>query len=154
MNTENNAQKIIRIALDSNKHLSIEATKIILPEAIQLCLGAIEALCKQTLERADTPDLKQSLEEDMYEMINMGASLLLDRLFPEITARPDLTVDAIMQAEDALLEKDAQKYVTAYEETAQAKKDVVEHLIAKENLKAMTAPQNRAQRRASRTKKK
>ena len=147
MNTENNAQKLIRISLDENNRLNVEATKLILPDAIQLCLAAIEALCKQTLGRADTPALKQSLEEDMYEMINMGASLLLDRLFPEITARPDLTIDAIMKAEDELLAKDAQKYVDAYEETAQSKIDQVEHLQIKQNLKAMTTPTNRAQRR-------
>lgn len=147
MNTENHAQKIIRITLDDNNNLNVEATKLILPEAIQLCLAAVEALCKQTLDRADTPDLKQALEEDMYEMINMGASLLLNRLFPEITARPDLTIDAIMKAEDELLAKDAQKYISAYEETAQAKIDQVEHQQIKQNIKAMTTPPNRAQRR-------
>ena len=147
MNVE--TKTAIRISLDYNQQLQVEATKAHLPEAIQLCLAAIEVLCKQTLNRADTPDLKKSLEEDMYEMINMGASTLLDRLFPEITARPDLTVDAILAAENALIaDKDKlQTYVDAYEESAQAKKDAYEHQIAKANLKAMTTPKNRAQRR-------
>ena len=150
MNTE--TKTAVRISLDYNKQLQVEAVQATLPDAIQLCLAAIEALCKQTLSRADTPDLKKSLEEtsiDMYEMINMGASTLLDRLFPEITARPDLTVDAILAAEDALIaDKDKlQTYVDAYEDSAQSKKDAYEHQIAKANLKAMTTPQNRAQRR-------
>jgi len=147
MNTE--TKTAVRISLDYNKQLQVEAVQATLPDAIQLCLAAIEALCKQTLSRADTPDLKKSLEEDMYEMINMGASTLLDRLFPEITARPDLTVDAILAAENALMaDKDKlQTYVDAYEDSAQSKKDAYEHQIAKANLKAMTTPQNRAQRR-------
>lgn len=145
MNTE--YQTAVRIALNTNNELQVEVQKAPLPHAIQLCLAAIEALCKQTLSRADTPDLKKSLEEDMYEMINMGASTLLDRLFPEISARPDLTVDAILEAENALLDKQGEVYANAYTESAQSEKDIYEHNLAKANLAQMTAPKNRAQRR-------
>lgn len=145
MNTEQ--QTAIRIALSANNELQVEVQKAPLPHAIQLCLAAIEALCKQTLSRAGTPDLKKSLEEDMYEMINMGASTLLDRLFPEITARPDLTVDAILEAENKLIENNLETYAQAYAESAQAQKDVYEHAEVKAGLAKMTAPQNRAQRR-------
>lgn len=132
MNAEN--LTTIRIALDKKNQLVVEASKVLLPEAIQLCLAAIEAMCKQTLSRTDNPDLKQSLEEDMYEMINMGASTLLNRLFPHIDARPDITVDAILQAENALIAEKGEEYVKAYEESAQAKKDEYEHALAKAEL--------------------
>ena len=150
MNAEN--ESTIRIVLDKNKQLRVEAQKCVLPEAISLCLCAIEAMCKQTLSRTNDPELLKSLEEDMYEMINIGASSLLDKLFPHITARPDLTVDAIMKAENELLEQKGQEYVDAYAESAQSKKDEYEHNLAKANLAAMEM--NREQRRAHGIKKK
>ena len=138
MNTEK--ETVVRIALDKNKQLTIEAKGLILPGAIQMCLAGIEAMCKQTLARADQNNEKliKSLREDMYEMINMGASTLLNRLFPEIEMRPDLTVDAVMKAENELIQEKGETYVKAYEETAQAEKDIYEHNLAKANLAKMS----------------
>ena len=150
MNAE--IETAIRISLDKNKQLKVEAQRCILPEAISLCLCAIEAMCKQTLSRTNDPELLQSLEEDMYEMINIGASSLLDKLFPHISARPDLTVDAIMKAEDELIKENKEAYTEAYENSAQSKKDVYEHALANANL-AVTE-MNREQRRAHGIKKK
>ena len=132
--------------MDKNKRLEVKVEKAYLPDAIQLCLAAIEALCKQTLSRADDPDLVKSLEEDMYEMINMGASTLLTRLFPHIEMRPDLTVDALMEAEDKLLAENSATYQKAYEESAQSQKDEYEHNLAKANL--LASQMNREERRA------
>lgn len=151
-----NAEKetAIRIALDKNKQLKVEVQGLALPDVIQLCLAAIEACCKQSLSRADDPALVKSLEEDMFEMINLGASTLLDRLFPDLALRPDLTVDAIMEAEDAILksEKKTKAYTDAYAESAQSKKDVYEHNLAKANLIAQNM--NRAEKRKAGIKKK
>ena len=142
-----NAEKetAIRITLNKDKQLMVEAKGVILPEAIQLCLAAIEAMCKNTLERSDNPELTKSLEEDMYEMINLGASSLLDKLFPDIEMRPDITVDALMKAEDELVAEKGKKYAEAYEESAQSKKDIYEHNLAKANLASQSM--NREQRR-------
>lgn len=142
-----NAEKetAILIQLDKDKRLTVETRGVILPDVIQLCLASIEAMCKQTLSRTNDPELIKSLEEDMYEMINMGASTLLTRLFPDIEMRPDLTVDAVMKAEDELIDQKGQEYVEAYENSAQAEKDIYEHNLAKANLEAMTM--NREQRR-------
>lgn len=142
-----NAEKetAIRITLNKDKQLMVEAKGVILPEAIQLCLAAIEAMCKNTLERSDNPELTKSLEEDMYDMINIGASSLLDKLFPDIEMRPDITVDALMKAENELVTEKGKEYVEAYEESAQSKKDVYEHNLAKANLAAQSM--NREQRR-------
>ena len=150
MNAE--IETTIRISLDKNKQIKVEAQKCILPQAISLCLCAIEAMCKQTLSRTDDPELLQSLEEDMYEMINIGASSLLDKLFPHISARPDLTVDAIMKAEDELIKENKEAYTEAYENSAQSKKDVYEHALANANL--AVNEMNREQRRAHGIKKK
>ena len=143
MNAEN--ETVIRIALDKNKQLTVEAKGVILPNAIQLCLAAIEVMCKKTLSRADSPDLIKSLEEDMYEMINLGASTLLSRLFPDIEMRPDITVDAIIEAENTLISEKGQEYQDAYDNSAQAQKDIYEHNLAKANLAAQEM--NRAQKR-------
>lgn len=149
-----NAEKetAIRITLDKDRRLTVEAQGVILPNAIQLCLAAIEALCRQTLSRAEDPNLVKSLEEDMYEMINLGASTLLNRLFPDIEMRPDVTVDALMKAEDELITEKGEEYIDAYTDSAQAQKDVYEHNIAKANLVAQEM--NREQRRKAGIKKK
>lgn len=151
MNAEKETALLIK--LDKNQQLTVEARGVMLPDAIQLCLASIEAMCKQTLSRTDDPKLLQSLEEDMYEMINIGASSLLDKLFPHIEMRPDLTVDAIMKAEDELISDNGnvEQYATAYEESAQSKKDVYEHNLAKANLAAQNM--NREQRRKAKVKK-
>lgn len=149
-----NAEKetAIRIVLDKDKRLTVEAKGLILPDAIQLCLAAIEAMCKTTLARTDDPELIKSLEEDMYEMINVGASSLLDKLFPDIEMRPDVTVDALMKAENELISEKGEEYVKAYEDSAQSKKDVYEHNMTKANLTAQNM--NREQRRRAGIKKK
>lgn len=141
----------LRISVNKKNELEVSAEKAPLPTIIQLCFAAIEASCRQTLKRTDDPNLVKSLEEDMYEMINIGASTLLDRLFPGIEMRPDITVDAMMKAEDELLAADGEKYATAYSETAQSEKDIYEHNLAKANiaLKEKEMKKNRAQRRAS-----
>ena len=141
----------IRISLNKKSELEVSAEKAPLPTLIQLCYAAIEASCKQTLKRAEDPNLVKSLEEDMYEMINLGASTLLERLFPNIEARPDLTIDAMLKAEDELIATDGEKYAKAYAESAQAEKDIYEHNLAKANiaLKEKETKKNRAQRRAS-----
>ena len=141
----------LRISLNKQNQLEVAAEKATLPTIIQLCYAAIEVSCRQSLKRADDPNLVKSLEEDMYEMINLGASSLLERLFPDIEARPDLTIDAMMKAEDELLATDGEKYAKAYSETAQAEKDIYEHNLAKANiaLKEKESKMNRAQRRAS-----
>lgn len=146
MNVEK--ETTIHISLDSDKRLTVTAHGLALPDAIQLCLASIEAMCKQTLARASNDELKQSLREDMYEMINLGASTLLNKLFPDIDARPDLTVDAIMEAEDKLLDDKAKQkeYADAYKSSAQAEKDIYEHAIAAAGINAPT-PRNREERR-------
>lgn len=150
MNTEK--ETAIRITLDKDRRLTVETSRVILPEAIQLCLASIEALCKQSLSRAQGEELIKSLSEDMYEMINIGASTLLNRLFPEIDMRPDLTVDAVMKAEDELIDKKGKEYAEAYANSAQAAKDVYEHNLAKANLAVQGM--NREQRRKAGIKKK
>lgn len=148
-----NAEKdiTVRIALNKQNQLEVSAEKAPLPTLIQLCYAAIELACKESLKRTDDPNLIKALEEDMYEMINLGASTLLERLFPDIEARPDITVDAMMKAEDALLEQDGEKYAKAYTESAQSEIDIYEHNMIKADLalREKEAKKNRAQRRAS-----
>lgn len=148
MNAER--QSVVRITLDKDNVMEVFAEKAPLPTAIQLCLGAIEVLCRETLKRADNPELVKSLEEDMYEMINIGASSLLEKMFPHIELRPDITVDAMLKAEDELLATKGEEYVAAYEATAQADKDQYEHATIKAGLlaKEKESKMNRAQKRA------
>lgn len=143
MNAEKEVALLINV--DKDRRMTVEAKGLYLPDAIQLCLGAIEALCKQTLSRNTDKNLAKSLEEDMYNMINLGASTLLNRLFPEIDMRPDITVDAIMEAENKLVDQKGEEYAKAYKESAQSEIDIYEHNLAKANL--IAAGMNREQKR-------
>lgn len=143
--------KSVRIVLDKSQQLTVQAEGVTQPEIIQLCLAAIEATCKHTLSRTTDPNLVKSLEEDMYEMINLGASTLLNKMFPHIEMRPDITVDALIEAEDKLLKDDGKKYVDAYNDSIQKEKDIYEHNLAKANLAASNM--NREQRRKAGIKK-
>jgi hypothetical protein len=48
---------------------------------------------------------KQAVKEEMYDMFNIGASNVLQEFAPDIEARPDLTTEAIMKAEDEIMEE-------------------------------------------------
>lgn len=142
MNVEKNIA--IHISLDKKTNqVTVEANGVILPDALRLCLTAMESLCKANLSRAKDPALIKALEEDMYEMINLGASTLLSRLFPNIDMRPDITVDALLEAENKLIETKAPVYKKAYKDSAQSEKDVYEHSLAAASLLSQAAPQKK-----------
>jgi len=88
------------------------------------------------MERAPTKADRQVIAEDIFEMINMGASTLLNKLFPEISLRPDVTEDAILDAENKRLSdaREMTKYVDAYSESAQAKIDAKEAPIKEKSV--------------------
>ena len=141
MNVEKSNTQFVHIEVDKSKGIVIKTSNSTLPDVIRLCLTAMEALCKQTLDRAPD-DLKLALEEDMYEQINIGASALLDRAFPNVTARPDLTVDAILEAENKLFMEKGQDYVDAYNSSAQAVKDAEDAKEIKEAIKKSRKKKN------------
>lgn len=54
-------------------------------------------------------DQQQQIKEDLYDMYNAAASNTLHYFAPEIEMRPHLTSQAILEAEDAIIEREYKK---------------------------------------------
>ena len=99
---------------DNNVSLSFEGEAPNIPDFITTLFTAVLGAVKQI---PDTPEVK----EEVYDMINIAASNLLEQYAPEIEMRPNLTVDAIVEAENQLLMKDKEgKYLQTAEQAGQA----------------------------------
>lgn len=73
---------------------------ITFPEALQLLSTVILGMMQQTVEK--NPDAKGEL----YDMLNMAASRTLEQFAPEYELRPNLTAQAILEAENRIIEED------------------------------------------------
>jgi len=153
MNVEN--KTTIQMALNKADELSIAVEGAAVPQIINLCLATIELVCKKSIasaiEQGKDELFIKAIEEDMYEMINMGASSLLTKCFPGIEMRPDLTVEAVLDAENTLLSDDdnIKRYGDAYNETTQAVRDAIAVPHTAAELKAAVENNlNRAGKRA------
>lgn len=85
----------------------------------QMLLTAMLAACKSMLDVAEAnydknEDLQKKVDKatflasfkgDIYDMINFGVTNMLGEFAPEIENHPDLTAQAIMEAENAILDK-------------------------------------------------
>ena len=74
------------------------------PEIINILYNAILGTAKNTVESAPK-EIQTQLKESLYDLINVGASYTLQVLAPEIDLRPDLTVEAILKAENEIIEE-------------------------------------------------
>ena len=107
----------LNITVKPNGEAEIRTAKATLPEIIRLCLLTIEVSCRKYLDEAekDGADLREAMASDMHELINVGASTLLNRLFPEIAMRPDLTTEAILEAENKIMDENPDFVKEAHE---------------------------------------
>ena len=85
----------------------------------QMLLTAMLGACRATVEAAvadydKNEDLQKKVDKetflasfkgDIYDMINFGVTNMLGEFAPEIENHPDLTAQAIMEAENAILDK-------------------------------------------------
>lgn len=71
-------------------------------EILQVSFSGILALTNTLLENVPEED-RPTAKEMFYDMLNIAASNALSIFAPEIEMRPNLTVDAIMKAEDEII---------------------------------------------------
>lgn len=85
----------------------------------QMLLTAMLGACRATVEAAvadydKNEDLQKKvgketfiehLKGELYDMVNFGVTNMLGEFAPEIENHPDLTAQAIMEAENAILDK-------------------------------------------------
>lgn len=73
----------------------------LMPILFTVQLSYMKQFMKQVSEDPETtPEIIQGLKEDLYDKYNAGASNVLYLFAPDEELRPDLTVEAMKQAED------------------------------------------------------
>ena len=65
---------------------------------------AMLSTMKATVEKTPA-EAKEKVKEELYDMLNAAASNTLAYFAPEIEMRPHLTTQAILEAENAILER-------------------------------------------------
>ncbi len=128
--------RTLSITIGDNGQAEIKAEGLIFPEIVRAALTIIEASAKQVLNRAKE-DFRPTLAEDMFEQINVGASTLLNRVFPDIALRPDITAEAIAEAEARIIAEDPVKTKEtqrAYLESGAFVKDLAERRAVEKTL--------------------
>lgn len=118
----------VHIEVLPNKGAEVRIMNAPMPEVIRLCLVAIETTCNRCLEEAakTSEEFREDVAADLHALINAGASTLLNRVFPEIEMRPDVTVEAIMNEENRIMNEEPEKVKAAHEaylNSAEARKD-------------------------------
>ena len=95
--------KQITITLTDEARLNVEGD-ITFPEALQALFSTTFTLMNHTLASAPT-DSRDKIQGEIYDMVNSAAGVILDRFQPTpANAADELTAEAIMKAENELLE--------------------------------------------------
>lgn len=91
--TEYNEQNEVRVQV--SRQINFE-------EIMQVTFSGVLALMNTLLENVPEED-RPGAKEELYDMLNIAASNALSVFAPEIEMRPNLTVDAIMKAENEII---------------------------------------------------
>jgi hypothetical protein len=79
--------------------------QIPVPEFLQIISTGILASLNSIVNAAPE-EIKQSTKEELYDLYNAAASNTLSYFAPEIEMRPHLTTEAILKAENEIIDKD------------------------------------------------
>lgn len=91
--------KTLTIKLDDDNKLDIRASEPMSSlTVIDMTLSACMAVMNTTLAKAPK-EQEQDLKEHLFETFNIAASTLLAQFAPDIELRPDITEEAILNAE-------------------------------------------------------
>ena len=125
---------IIHIETTKDQKLSFQSENVNFETLLRMLIPAIVNSAKkiyQTAAEQKTPNVPaltaaqlEDLKLTMYDTMNIAFANALDEFAPEIEARPNLTADAILRAQNELLEEEMQaaNYNPTMEEI-QAKKE-------------------------------
>lgn len=96
-------QNQITISLNEESKVSIQVQNPVSMETLtQLLCTAQLHFMNQLLTQVPQNNLSE-FKERLYDSYNMAASTTLQMFAPELELRPDLTVEALKQAEDKIL---------------------------------------------------
>lgn len=75
-----------------------------MPMYLQVVMSTIEATAQATINGAPEEHRTQ-VRDDLYGLLNFAASAVLDRIDPEYVRNPGLTAEAILKAENEIIEE-------------------------------------------------
>ena len=89
--------------------LKVETTQsYTLPDITILLLNGLLFMMNKALEKTPTDQQKQ-MKENIYDMVNIRMTAVLEKFAPEFELRPGLTEQALLEAENTVLEKRMKK---------------------------------------------
>lgn len=109
MENQNPIEATITLEISGNS-LSVSTTQgLTLPDAMQALCTAACSMLRQThqhiSEKLPEGIASEKVKEDLYDLANLMFSNVLSQFAPEIEMRPDLTCEAILRAENEILDE-------------------------------------------------
>ena len=93
--TDNNNVEVKTSGLDYQQFLQVVLTAI---------EGAADTLIREAKKHADeVPDIEQQCRDALFDLTNMAFSSTLERIDPEGELHPTLTTQAILEAENRII---------------------------------------------------
>jgi hypothetical protein len=93
---------------DNKVRLHYKDKSMTITDLLQVVSTGLLLTLKSIVDAAPE-NLRQQVTEDLYDMYNAAASNTLHYFAPEIDMRPHLTAQAILDAENSIIEKEFQK---------------------------------------------
>lgn len=94
---------------DNKIHLDY-AHPMTISDLLQALSTGILLSMRSIADSQETEQAKQQVKEDLYDMFNAAASNVLYLFAPEIEMRPDLTAEAILNAENDIIDREYKKF--------------------------------------------
>lgn len=77
-------------------------------DVLQLVCSCVAGVAGDILSKVETEEERQKVENELFDIANVSFSHCLSHAFPTQELRPDLTEEAIMEAENAILKRAAE----------------------------------------------
>lgn len=77
-------------------------------DVLQLTCSCVAGVAGSVLAKAQDADEAKKIEGELFDIANVAFSNCLEHTFPTMSLHPDLTEEAIMEAENAILKRAAE----------------------------------------------
>ena len=113
----------ISFEIKNNKvHVTYERPTLTLADFLQvISTGILQAM--NSIVAAAPVDQRPQVKEELYDMYNAAASNTLNYFAPEIEMRPHLTAQAILEAENNIINRQYEKIANRKQRREMAKKE-------------------------------
>ena len=98
----------VSIKITDNNNVEVKTSGLDYQQFLQVVLTAIEGAADTLLREAkkhvdEVPDIEQQCRDALFDLTNMAFSSTLERIDPEGELHPTLTTQAILEAENKII---------------------------------------------------